>query len=59
MVQFDLQPGAVVTYYMTSPEGQRHHGWWRVLEGDAPHRCALAARARVRLAAPIRVGRKP
>ena len=23
---------------MTGPEGDRHHGWWRVLAVDAPHR---------------------
>jgi uncharacterized protein YndB with AHSA1/START domain len=41
MVDFELRPGGVVTYYMTSPEGQRHHGWWRVLEVDAPRRCRI------------------
>jgi uncharacterized protein YndB with AHSA1/START domain len=34
--QHDLRPGGVVTYVMTGPEGDRHHGWWRVLEVDAP-----------------------
>lgn len=26
----DLRPGGEVHYYMTSPEGERHHGLWRV-----------------------------
>lgn len=35
-VQHDLAPGALVTYFMTSPEGEQHHGWWRVVTVDAP-----------------------
>ena len=27
----DLSSGGVVSYYMTSPEGERYHGGWRVL----------------------------
>jgi uncharacterized protein YndB with AHSA1/START domain len=38
VVAHDLAPGGTVTYYMTGPTGDRHHGWWRVLEVDAPHR---------------------
>jgi uncharacterized protein YndB with AHSA1/START domain len=33
---FDLTPGGAVTYFMTGPEGERYHGWWRVREVDAP-----------------------
>jgi uncharacterized protein YndB with AHSA1/START domain len=32
----DLSPGGSVTYYMTSPEGEKYHGWWRVTSVDAP-----------------------
>jgi uncharacterized protein YndB with AHSA1/START domain len=29
--QHDLSPGGEMTYFMTGPEGDRHHGWWRVI----------------------------
>ena len=32
----DLSPGGAVTYFMTSPEGEKHHGWWQVTEVDPP-----------------------
>ena len=35
-VNHDFTPGAGIAYFMTSPEGDRHHGWWRVLTVDAP-----------------------
>jgi uncharacterized protein YndB with AHSA1/START domain len=35
-VDHDLKPGAKVTYFMTGPEGDRAHGWWRVLTVDEP-----------------------
>ena len=35
-VKHDLTPGALVTYFMTSPEGDKHHGWWRIKTVDAP-----------------------
>ncbi len=35
-VDHDLTPGAVASYFMTGPDGTRHHGWWRVLAVDAP-----------------------
>ena len=35
-VDFDLRPGSHVTYYMTSPEGQRFWGWWQFVAIDAP-----------------------
>jgi uncharacterized protein YndB with AHSA1/START domain len=25
-----LEPGGRVTYFMTSPEGEKYHGWWEV-----------------------------
>jgi uncharacterized protein YndB with AHSA1/START domain len=36
-VEHDIAPGGRVTYYMTGPEGDRHHGWWRVIAAEAPH----------------------
>jgi len=41
VVDHDLTPGGDVTYYMTGPEGDRHHGWWRVLAAEPPRRLAL------------------
>jgi uncharacterized protein YndB with AHSA1/START domain len=38
VVAHDLSPGAAVTYFMTGPSGETHHGWWRVLEVDPPRR---------------------
>jgi uncharacterized protein YndB with AHSA1/START domain len=37
-VDHDLAPGSRASYYMTSPEGEKYHGWWRVLAVDPPHR---------------------
>jgi uncharacterized protein YndB with AHSA1/START domain len=37
VVDHDLTPGGAVSYFMTSPEGDRHRGWWKVLAVDAPH----------------------
>jgi uncharacterized protein YndB with AHSA1/START domain len=33
----DLTPGGEVLYAMTGPEGDRHHGWWKVIAVDPPH----------------------
>lgn len=38
VVEHALEPGAAMRYYMTSPEGDRHHGWWNVLSVDPPRR---------------------
>ena len=38
VVEHDLRPGGKVTYFMTSPEGEQHHGWWKVVAVDAPNR---------------------
>ena len=35
-VEHDLTPGALVTYFMTSPEGDELYGWWRIGTVDAP-----------------------
>jgi uncharacterized protein YndB with AHSA1/START domain len=37
-VDHGLAPGSRTTYYMTSPEGEKHHGWWGVLAVDPPRR---------------------
>ena len=36
MEDFDLAPGGSVTYFMTSPEGEKHRGWWRFTSVNAP-----------------------
>lgn len=33
---FNLTPGGLVTYYMTSPEGEQHRGWWRIIAVTPP-----------------------
>jgi uncharacterized protein YndB with AHSA1/START domain len=38
----DFQVGGQARYYMTSPEGVKHHGWLRFDRIDAPHRCEFA-----------------
>ena len=37
VVDHDLAPGALVTYFITGPDGDRYHGWWRIIAVDAPH----------------------
>jgi uncharacterized protein YndB with AHSA1/START domain len=37
-VDHDLTPGGRAAYFMTSPEGQRYHGWWRLEEVEPPTR---------------------
>jgi uncharacterized protein YndB with AHSA1/START domain len=37
-VEHDLTPGARTAYFMTGPDGQRHHGWWRIEETEPPKR---------------------
>ena len=37
MVDHDLTTGGRVTYFMTGPDGDVHHGWWRVIDVDPPH----------------------
>lgn len=34
--QHDLSTGGSVTYFMTSPEGEQFHGWWHVVDVQAP-----------------------
>jgi uncharacterized protein YndB with AHSA1/START domain len=35
--EHDLTAGGAVTYFMTSPEGDRSRGWWRITAVDPPH----------------------
>ena len=35
-VDHDLTPGGRASYYMTGPEGEQPHGWWRIVSVDAP-----------------------
>ena len=41
VVDHDLRPEGKVSYYMTGPEGDQHHGWWRVLAIEEPHHLAV------------------
>ena len=36
VVDHDLSPGGAVSYYMTSPDGEKFHGWWKILEAAPP-----------------------
>jgi uncharacterized protein YndB with AHSA1/START domain len=35
-IEHDLTPGSIVNYYMTSPEGEKHYGWWRINSVSPP-----------------------
>lgn len=37
-VDHDLRPGGHVSYFMTGPDGDKPHGWWRILSVEAPRR---------------------
>lgn len=41
VVDHDLSPGGRVSYFMTGPAGDQHHGWWTVVEVSAPTRLVL------------------
>jgi uncharacterized protein YndB with AHSA1/START domain len=41
VVDHDLTPGGRVSYFMTGPEGDKHHGWWEVLAVEPPRRLEL------------------
>ncbi len=38
VVDHDLTPGGRVTYFMTGPDGDKHAGWWRLIDVEEPHR---------------------
>jgi uncharacterized protein YndB with AHSA1/START domain len=40
-VEYALTPGGRAHYFMTSPEGEKHYGWWRVTSVDEPHAFAF------------------
>lgn len=42
VVDHDLVPGGRVSYFMTSPEGEKYHGYWDVLEVEAPRRLLVS-----------------
>ena len=42
VTEHDLAPGGTVTYFMTGPDGEKHHGRWRIEEVDPPHRLHIA-----------------
>jgi uncharacterized protein YndB with AHSA1/START domain len=35
-VDHDLASGAICTYFMTGPDGDKAHGWWRIVAVDPP-----------------------
>jgi uncharacterized protein YndB with AHSA1/START domain len=35
---YEFEPGGEAAYYMTTPEGERPRGWWRILAIDPPRR---------------------
>ncbi len=37
-VDHDLSPGGRAAYFMTGPDGERYHGWWRIEEVEPPRR---------------------
>ncbi|MDN4613345.1 SRPBCC domain-containing protein [Leifsonia sp. F6_8S_P_1B] len=36
--KYDFEPGGEADYYMTTPEGEKPRGWWRMLAIDPPSR---------------------
>lgn len=38
----EFEVGGQSRYYMTGPEGERHHGWWRIDVLDGPRRLEFA-----------------
>jgi uncharacterized protein YndB with AHSA1/START domain len=36
-VDHDLRPDGRVSYFMTGPEGDEHHGWWQVVAAAPPN----------------------
>lgn len=40
-VAHELAPGGRAHYFMTSPEGEKYYGWWRVTEVDEPRSFAF------------------
>ena len=40
-VAHDLTPGGRAHYFMTSPEGEKYYGWWKVTSVDEPRTFAF------------------
>jgi uncharacterized protein YndB with AHSA1/START domain len=40
--EHELTVGARTTYSMTGPDGEEHHGAWRIEEVDPPHRLRIS-----------------
>ena len=40
-VEHDLTPGGRAHYFMTSPEGEKYFGWWKVTAVDEPRSFAF------------------
>lgn len=40
-VEHELTVGARTTYFMTGPDGEKHHGTWRIEEVEPPRRLRL------------------
>jgi uncharacterized protein YndB with AHSA1/START domain len=40
-VEHELTVGAHTTYFMTGPDGEQHHGRWRIEEVEPPHRLLI------------------
>lgn len=38
VTRHEFSPGGKVEYYMTGPEGERYHGYWKIIEVNEPHR---------------------
>ena len=43
VLEHDLAPGSLITYFMTGPDGGRHGGWFRVRAADPPRDLELDA----------------
>jgi uncharacterized protein YndB with AHSA1/START domain len=41
VVEHELRPGGKVSYFMTGPEGDQQHGWWKVTAVEERHRLDL------------------
>lgn len=35
---YDFSPGGNARYFMTGPDGNKEHGWWKITAIDAPNR---------------------
>jgi uncharacterized protein YndB with AHSA1/START domain len=40
-VDHEFRPGGKVSYFMTGPDGEEFHGWWKVVSIDEPNQLEL------------------